>query len=51
MTEKRTWLEWQAWLAAPVRPTIINEPLEPEPETAEQRSRRIWRMDERKLKG
>jgi hypothetical protein len=47
---RRSWEEWQAWLAAPVRPTIINEPIEPEPETAEQRARRRWRMpeDERK---
>ena len=43
---RRSWEEWQAWLEGPVRPTIINEPIEPEPESATAKARRRWNMDE-----
>jgi hypothetical protein len=46
MTEPKSWEEWQAWLAQPVPRTIINEPIEPEPETARERADRRWRRTE-----
>jgi hypothetical protein len=44
MTDKR--MTWEEWCEAPVPRTFINEPLDPEPETATQRARRRWGMPE-----
>jgi hypothetical protein len=41
MTERKS---WQELLDAPVPVSLINEPLEPEPETATARARRRWGM-------
>jgi hypothetical protein len=44
MTDKK--MTWQELVDPPVPRTFINEPIEPEPETATQRARRRWHMSE-----